>query len=198
MNLYKFLVRFCRVFCIVFYRVKVVGAENIPDEGNIVVAANHKSNLDPVFVATSMLNRQISAIAKKELFTVPILGSLLKKINMIPIDRENPAVSTIKQILKTVKEGYVLGIFPEGHRYKGDQFGDAEAGLGLFAVKTKSQVIPTSIVSNYRIFGKTTVYFGEPIDLSENFGKKMTNDEYKKISQDILEVIKTNYYELKK
>jgi 1-acyl-sn-glycerol-3-phosphate acyltransferase len=182
----------------VFFRYEIIGAENIPKEGNLVIASNHKSNFDPVFLAASILNREIAAVAKKELFDIKILGFILKKLNVIPINRDKPDVSTVKSILKAVKNGYVLGIFPEGKRIKGDEFGDAKAGLALFAIKSKADVVPISIVSNYKIFRKAVVYMGEPISLEQYYGKKLSNEEYEKISQDILDVIKDNYFKYSK
>jgi len=198
LNFYKFVIYLFRGFCKVFYRYEIIGAENIPNEGNLVIASNHKSNLDPVFLAASILNREIAAVAKKELFDIKILGFILKKLNVIPINRDKPDVSTVKKILKAVKNGYVLGIFPEGRRVKGEEFGDAKAGLALFAVKSKADVVPVTIISSYKIFKKTVVYMGEPISLEQYYGKKLNNDEYEKISQDILDVIKDNYYKYSK
>ncbi|WP_027702007.1 lysophospholipid acyltransferase family protein [Metaclostridioides mangenotii] len=198
MNFYKFAIYLFRGFCKVFFRYEIIGAENIPKEGNLVIASNHKSNFDPVFLAASILNREIAAVAKKELFDIKILGFILKKLNVIPINRDKPDVSTVKNILKAVKNGYVLGIFPEGKRIKGDEFGDAKAGLALFAIKSKADVVPVSIISNYKIFRKAVVYMGEPISLEQYYGKKLSNEEYEKISQDILDVIKDNYFKYSK
>lgn len=193
MSFYKFVIYLFRGFNKVFYRYKVIGEENIPNEGNIVIAANHKSNLDPIFLSASILNREIAAVAKKELFDIKILGSILRKLHVIPINRDKPDVSTVKNILKAVKGGYVLGIFPEGRRVQGDEFGEAKAGLGLFAVKSKSSIVPISIISSYKLFKKTVVYIDKPISIEEYFGKKLTNEEYEAISQDVLNVIIENY-----
>ena len=70
MSFYKFVTKAFKCFVNIFYKYKVIGAENIPDEGNVIIAANHKSNLDPIFLAAAIENRQVAAIAKKELFEV--------------------------------------------------------------------------------------------------------------------------------
>lgn len=194
MTFYKFVVKIFSLYSKIFYKYKVVGAENIPDEGNIILAANHKSNLDPIFIAVAIKNRRVAAIAKKELFNNKILGWILNKLYVIPIDRDNPGISTIKNILKKIKEGFVIGIFPEGTRVKGPEFGEAKAGLSLFAIKGKSSVVPISIISNYKLFSEVTIYIDKPISFEEYYKKKLSTEDYERLSQDVLEVIKDNYF----
>lgn len=194
MNFYKFVTSVLRCFSNVFYKYKVIGEENIPDEGNIIIAANHKSNLDPIFLASAIRNREVAAIAKKELFKMKPLGFILNKLNVIPINREKPDVSTIKNILRSIKDGYVLGIFPEGTRIKEPGFGQAKAGLSVFAIKGKAQVVPISIISNYKLFNRVTIYIDKPISFEEYYKQKLTTEENERLAQNVLEVIKENYY----
>ena len=194
MNIYKFITGLFTIFSKVFYKYEVVGAENVPDEGNIIIAANHKSNLDPIFVASAIKNRTVATIGKKELFKNKILATILNKMNVIPIDRDNPGISTIKTILKKLKEGYAIGIFPEGTRVKGNGFGEAKAGLALFAVKGKANVVPVSIISNYKLFNKVTIYIDKPISFEEYYKQKLSTEDYERLSGDVLEVIKDNYF----
>ncbi len=194
MSFYKFVLNILTVYSKVFYKYEVIGKENIPDDGNIILAANHKSNLDPIFVAAAIKNRKIATIGKKELFNNKILATILNKLYVIPIDRDNPGLSTIKTILKKIKEGYAIGIFPEGTRVKGNEFGEAKAGLALFAVKGKANVIPISIITNYKIFNKVTIYIDKPISFENYYKEKLSTEEYERLSQDVLEVIKDNYF----
>ncbi|WP_443081637.1 lysophospholipid acyltransferase family protein [Terrisporobacter sp.] len=194
LSFYKFILNILTLYSKVFYKYEVVGEENIPTEGNIILAANHKSNLDPIFVASAIKNRKVATIAKKELFDNKILASILNKMYVIPIDRDNPGISTIKVILKKIKEGFAIGIFPEGTRIKGNEFGEAKAGLALFAIKGKACVVPISIISNYKLFNKVTIYIDKPISFEEYYKKKLSTEDYEKLSQDVLEVIKDNYF----
>lgn len=194
MNFYKFVLKVFKLFCKIFYKYRVVGAENIPNEGNLVIAANHKSNLDPIFIAAAIENREVAAVAKKELFKFKPLAYILEKLNVIPINRENPDISTVKNILKAIKSGYVLGIFPEGTRIKEPGFSEAKAGLSMFAIKGKAHVVPISIISNYKLFNRVTVYIDKPISFEEYYREKLTTKDYERLSQNILEVIKENYY----
>ena len=194
MSFYNFVLNVFTLYSKVFYKYEVIGAENIPNEGNIILAANHKSNLDPIFVASAIKNRKIATIGKKELFNNKILAKILDKLCVIPIDRDNPGISTIKTILKKLKEGYAIGIFPEGTRVKGNGFGEAKAGLALFAVKGKANVVPISIISNYKLFNKVTVYIDKPISFEKYYKQKLSTEDYERLSSDVLEVIKDNYF----
>lgn len=194
MSFYKFAINVFRGFSEIFYKYEVIGEENIPNEGNVIIASNHKSNLDPVFLAAAIRNREVAAIAKKELFNIKPLGFILNKLNVISINRDKPDVSTIKNILRAIKDGYVLGIFPEGTRVKGPGFGEAKAGLSVFAIKGKALVVPISIISNYKLFNRVTIYIDKPISFEEYYKQKLTTEENERLAQNVLEVIKENYY----
>lgn len=195
---YKFATKILEMVVKILFRVEVVGADNIPQEGACILAFNHKSNWDPIVVAGLLRKRRINGVAKKELFKNPILRFILNKLFVIPVNRENPDVSTIKKIMRVLKEGEVLGIFPEGTRHKDrDSFADAKAGLGMFAVKGKSIVIPISIVSSYKLFSKLVIFVDNPIDLSDNYGKKLKTDDYENISECVMKKIKENYFKVR-
>lgn len=194
MNFYKFVLKAFECFSRVFYKFKVIGIENIPLEGNVIIAANHKSNLDPIFIAAAVQVRPVAAVGKKELFKFKPLAYILNKLNVIPINRQKPDISTIKNILKAIKEGYMLGIFPEGTRVSEPGFGDAKAGVSMFAIKGKAVVVPISIISNYKLFNSVTIYIDKPISFEEYYKQKLTSEDHIRLSQNILEVIKENYY----
>ena len=194
MSFYSVVLKIFTLYSKLFYKYEVIGEENIPNDGNIILAANHKSNLDPIFVSSAIKNRKVATIGKKELFDNKILAAILNKLYVIPIDRDNPGISTIKNILKKLKEGYAIGIFPEGTRVKGNEFGEAKAGLALFAVKGKANVIPISIISNYKLFNKVTIYIDKPISFEDYYKQKLSTEEYERLSGDVLEVIKDNYF----
>lgn len=194
MSFYKFVMGAFRIFSKVFYKYEVIGEENIPSEGNLIIAANHKSNLDPIFIGAAIRKREMAPIGKKELFEIKPIGYILRKLNGIPINREKPDVSTIKNILRAIKEGYAVGIFPEGTRVKEPGFGKAKPGLSVFAVKSKSVVLPVSIISNYKLLNRVTIYIDKPISFEEYYKEKLTTEEHERLSQNVLEVIKENYY----
>ena len=91
MRFYNFVCSILRFLLAIFYRIEVVGKENIPDEGKYIIIANHKHYFDPLFMIGAVKNRRIIPVAKQELFRIPILRSLLKKVEVIPINRANPS-----------------------------------------------------------------------------------------------------------
>ena len=98
------------------FRIKVVNPQNEPPEGGFVVCANHISASDPVVVCYAFKHHQIRYMAKKELFKIPILSSLLRSLGAFPIDRGGSDVGAIKLAVKQVAEGKCVGVFPQGHR----------------------------------------------------------------------------------
>ena len=197
--MYNVITKILNVVVRILFRVEVKGIENVPKEGACILACNHKSNWDPVFIAGLINNRVINGVAKKELFDVPILKSILKKCFLIPVNRDNPDISTTKTILKVLKNGGVIGIFPEGTRHKDlNTFSEAKAGLGMFAVKGKSEVVPISIITNYKLFSKVVIYIDKPMNFEEFYGKRIGTNEYEEISNRVMNVIKDNYFKNQK
>lgn len=139
-------------------------------------------------------NRRIIPVAKQELFRIPILRSLLNKVEVIPINRANPSLSTVKEILRQIKNGRVLGIFPEGTRCLDlNTFLPAKPGVALFSIKSKADIIPMSIITNYRPFSKVKVVIGQPIDMSNYYNTKVDKTEYPKISQEVFDKVIENF-----
>ena len=199
MSFYNFMLKLFNIFSRTFFKFEVIGTENIPSEGNLIIAANHKSNLDPIFVASAVnKKRKMTAIAKEELFKNKILAKILNKVEIIPINRQNPGLGTIKRILKYIKNDYALVMFPEGTRSKTDDFNDAKAGLSLFATKAKAEIVPCTIYSSYKLFKPAKIYFGEPISLEEYYEQKLTSEDHEHISGEVMDIIKQNYYKLEK
>ena len=199
MSFYNFMLKIFSIFSRTFFKFEVIGAENIPSEGNLIIAANHKSNLDPIFVASAVnKKRKMTAIAKEELFKNKILAKILNKVEIIPINRQNPGLGTIKRILKYIKNDYALVMFPEGTRSKTDDFNNAKAGLSLFATKAKAEIVPCTIYSSYKLFKPAKIYFGKPISLEEYYKQKLTSEDYERISGEVMDIIKQNYYKLEK
>ena len=199
MSFYNFMLKLFSIFSKTFFKFEVIGTENIPSEGNLIIAANHKSNLDPIFVASAVnKKRKMTAIAKEELFKNKILAKILNKVEIIPINRQNPGLGTIKRILKYIKNDYALVMFPEGTRSKTDDFNNAKAGLSLFATKAKADIVPCTIYSSYKLFKPAKIYYGKPISLEEYYKQKLTSEDHERISGEVMDIIKQNYYKLEK
>ncbi|RXG62533.1 1-acyl-sn-glycerol-3-phosphate acyltransferase [Candidatus Atribacteria bacterium 1244-E10-H5-B2] len=129
-----------------FFKLKVTGQQNIPQDSPFIIVANHSSLLDPVILGVS-IRPKIIFIAASYLFEIRWLGYLLRKANSIPINRENYTnnVKSLKQALKILQKGGVLGIFPEGgvDRQKDDL--PIKAGAAFLATRVGVPIVPIKI-----------------------------------------------------
>ena len=199
MRFYNFICSILRFILNIFYKIEIIGQENIPNEGKYILIANHKHYFDPLFMIGSIKNRRIIPVAKQELFNIPVLKSILNKLEVIPINRSNPSISTVKSILSQLKNGRILGIFPEGTRCKDlNGFLPAKPGVALFSIKSKSDIIPMSIITNYRLFSKVRIIIGHPIDMSPYYNTRVDKTEYQNISQYVFDEVIKNFDEHKK
>ncbi|WHY17863.1 lysophospholipid acyltransferase family protein [Paenibacillus sp. G2S3] len=162
---------FCRgllrlIYAIIF-PLKIVGEENVPKEGGVLLCANHISLLDPMTIGIK-LDRQVKYMAKAELFKVPVLGWLINKLGAFPVKRGGVSKESIKTALNTLRGGNVMGIFPEGTR--NSDAGVAKKGAASFALRSGAAVVPAAIVGEYKPFRRMVVVYGAPIDLSQFAG----------------------------
>ncbi|WP_409346586.1 lysophospholipid acyltransferase family protein [Paenibacillus sp. MBLB4367] len=162
--LYRICRRLLRILFAVFYRLKAVGTHHVPKQGAVILCANHISTFDPPIVGTP-LNREVHYMAKAELFDMPILGWLIPRVGAFPVKRGGVGKETIKLTLQILRDGRVMGIFPEGTRK--NPSGEGKKGAAMFAIRTGATVIPVSIVGEYKLFRRMTVIYGPPVDLSE-------------------------------
>ncbi|HZH93218.1 MAG TPA: lysophospholipid acyltransferase family protein [Tissierellaceae bacterium] len=172
------------VFNIVF-RIKVEGKQNIPGDGRIVLCSNHKSNWDPLILA-AMFPRKISWMGKKELFENKFLKVVLNWLGVFPVDRQVADLSAVKTALRILKSEKVLGIFPEGTRVTEYNPENAKAGVALLAMKSQAPVLPVYIEGSYKLFSRLEIVIGEPMEYHKKYTGRLGNEEYSKISQEIL------------
>ncbi len=158
------------------YRVKTSGKENIPKEGGVLLCSNHINNLDPIIVGM-MAPRPVSFMAKEELFSVPVLGKMVPHLNAFPVKRGMSDREALRKGLSILKEGKVLGLFPEGTRSKTGELGSGMAGAGFFALRTDAQIVPCAVIGPYKPFKPLKLIYGEPIDFTGLREKKVSADE---------------------
>ena len=175
------------IFRIIF-RLEIRGRENIAEIGRLVLCSNHISLLDPIILAIAV-PRPISFMAKKELFYNKILSKLIHSLGAFPVDREGSDLSAIKTSFRILKEEKILGIFPEGTRVHEMNLDNAKPGIGLISIKSKSPVIPIFIESKYRLFSRVKIKIGEPIYFDDYYDRRLTTEDYRDISKDILKSI---------
>ena len=149
---------------------RVTGLENIPEQGAFILCSNHLTMWDPM-ILISILPRQVVFLAKKELFKVPVVGWVVKKIGAQPVDRGNADMAAIRKCFSVLKEGGVLGIFPQGHRYPQDDQRQPENGASLIALRARAPMIPVHISAPVRLFHRVEVRIGQAVDLADLNGK---------------------------
>lgn len=148
----------------VLFRLEATGLENVPSSGGVLLCSNHISLLDPPTIGI-LLKRKVHFMAKKELFDVIGFGWLITQLGAFPVKRGGVSKESIKNSLLLLREGHVMGIFPEGTRHKGDDGGEGKKGAATFALRSNAAVIPVAIIGNYKLFRKTRVVYGAPVDL---------------------------------
>ncbi len=155
----------------ILFSIKIEGPENMPASGAVVLCSNHVSWWDPVLIANAV-RRPICFMAKSELFRIPLLGWLMRRVNAFPVDRGKPDLSAIRDSMAVLHRGEVLGIFPEGTRQKGrGVLGVMHPGAALIALRTDSPVMPAAIRGRFAFRGTVTVSFGQPITLKGTTGR---------------------------
>jgi 1-acyl-sn-glycerol-3-phosphate acyltransferase len=157
--LFRFLLR---VLYRLLFRLEARGLHHIPAEGPVVLASNHISNLDPPTIGV-LVPRKVNFMAKEELFKVPVFGPLIRAFGAFPVKRGGVSKDAIKSAITMLKEGNVLGIFPEGSRKTP---GAAKKGTAMIAVRSGATIVPVAIVGGYKLFRKTLVCYGEPLDIT--------------------------------
>lgn len=181
-----------KIFFTTHHRIKVIGRENIPSEGGVLLCSNHHSNLDPPLIGVTSA-RELSFMAKSELFKIPVFGPLLKTLNAFPIKRGASDRQAIKLASQLLKDGHTLLLFPEGSRNKSKELGTGLSGAGFFALRTDAVVIPCAIMTSYKMFTPITVIYGKPIDMSSLKEKKTKPMEATQVIMSHIQELITNY-----
>lgn len=137
-------------FFSVYFRMLRIGREHIPADGPLIIAANHRSFMDP-FVIGMLLRRPTYFVAKTELFGNPVVAWLLSSLGAFPVDRgqgDRDAMDTARRILE---RGDVVVIFPEGTRVRPGALGSPKRGVGRLALQTGAPVVPVAVLGTEAI-----------------------------------------------
>lgn len=164
------------------FNVRVIGKENVPTEGGVLLCPNHLAAVDVISIG-AVCPRQITCIAKKELFSIPVLGGLIKALGAVKIDRGGADVGAIKAAVASIEKGKTVVIFPQGHRCPGVNLASTQIrhGAGLIAYYAKCDVVPVCINikgGKYSLFRRTEIIYGKPIKYSELGFTGGGRDEY--------------------
>ena len=136
------------------FRGEVTGLENLPREGAFLIAANHASFLDPPMIGCQ-IQRQLAYFARKTLWKPGLATWWLDAVGTIPVDRDGGQdVSAIKRVLRALKEGKGLIVFPEGTRSPDGTMKAPKAGVGFICCRAQVPVVPARIFGSFEAYGK--------------------------------------------
>ncbi len=172
------------------FRIKVLGKENFPKEGGVILAINHKSNWDPA-IAAFCTPRKLRFMSKAELFKNKLFGAVITALGAFPIQRGKGDVGAIKGSLKILKNNEVMIIFPEGGRIKNDEVTEAKPGAVMLATRARVPIVPAYISGDYKWFSKITMSFGEPIYYDKYYEEKPVVEELQELSNELLKSMRS-------
>ncbi|MCP4261754.1 MAG: 1-acyl-sn-glycerol-3-phosphate acyltransferase [Planctomycetes bacterium] len=167
----------CRVFCILFFRVRTYGKDNIPRTGAFIIVSNHQSYLDPIFCG-GLIKRHSHFIARDSLFTNWFFGPLISSVNAIPVKLGEPDISAMRKVLEKLKKGDGVTLFPEGTRTYDGKITPFKPGLGLLARRGNATIVPALIDGAFECWPRHRKLFS-PGQIHVTYGKPITVKQVK-------------------
>ena len=149
------------------FPVRYHNAERADMDAPFILIGNHNSTVDPLLIGWRIRRYQIRYLGKKELTKHPLMKSIFKNMTMIPVDRHNMDMQAVRACLKTLRENHVLGIFPEGTRYKKTLMGEMESGVAMIALRGNVPILPAYITGKPKLFRLIDCYYGEPFSVAK-------------------------------
>jgi 1-acyl-sn-glycerol-3-phosphate acyltransferase len=186
-----------RLLAKLFFGFRIIHRERVIQTGPVILATNHQSFFDPP-LAGNAADRAIYFLAKKSLMDAPILGWLLPKLNVIPVNLEGGDRSALKALIRVLSAGECALVFPEGTRTPDGNLQPTEPGLGLVIAKTRAAVVPMRIFGAFdawpiggkiRLGPKITVVVGQPIHFTDSDFEGTGRDLYGRLSQRVMDAI---------
>jgi 1-acyl-sn-glycerol-3-phosphate acyltransferase len=166
------LVRIASATFLLPFRLRASGLENVPAQGGVVLAPMHRSYVDPLAVGVPLKQRRFRAMAKYELFGVPLVGRMIAMGGGFPVRRAVQDMEAYQAALRMLRDGEMLLVFPEGTRNR-DGKARPQLGAARLALEAGVALVPVSIHGSDRIkllpprFPKIRVHYGEPIPLDD-------------------------------
>jgi len=178
--LFSFLRILAYIVLMPVFFIKVIGKENLKVEGGSVIIAHHTSNWDPIILGFVVKHKPVSYMAKEELYKNKVARWFLLSLYTIPVSRGKSDLKAVKTAIEALKQGRMLGIFPEGTRSKDGSVLPFQQGAALLSMRAGVPVIPVYIKGGYKLFHQVKVYVDPPIMLSDIAGEKTSGEAIKK------------------
>jgi 1-acyl-sn-glycerol-3-phosphate acyltransferase len=183
-----------------YFRWRVYNPERVPLTGPVILAPNHASYIDPPLVGAGV-RRQISFLARDNIFHVPILAAILRSWEVVPVDRDGGTGRGLKESLHRLEKGGAIILFPEGTRSRHGELNAARSGIGLAVIKSGAPVVPARVFGTHDAFGphrrvprprRVAVKYGKPLNFetlraeAATCSKQQVKEIYQQVADEIM------------
>lgn len=170
----------CRVFCILFFRFRVYGKENVPKKGAFLLVSNHQSYLDPIFCG-AFLSRHLHYLARKSLFANRLFAALISSVNAMPVKPGRADLSAMKAVIAKLKQGRGVCLFPEATRTSNGKITSLKGGVGLLARRAEAPIIPMLIDGAFDCWPRHKKMFSLFKGIVVCYGKAITAEQARRM-----------------
>ena len=178
--------RWCtRCFCMVFFRLRTFGMDNIPKKGAFILISNHQSFLDPVFCGGPPV-RPMNFLARDTLFKNWFFGPLISSVNAIPLKRDQADLTAMRTVINLLKKGRNLCLFPEGTRTPDGKIYPLKPGFGLLARRGNASIVPVVIDGAFECWPRTQKLFTPGHLITVHYGRAITPEQIKTLDDEQL------------
>lgn len=160
------------VLTILFYgylRMVVEGEQNVPSTGSSLLVSNHLSSLDPFAIGIAC-HRKLHFLGKQEIFRIPVLSYFIRQWGAIPLDRHATDLTAMREAVKVIRRGEILGIFPEGTRSSSGELQRFREGAAKIAVRFGLPIIPVGVIGTHAALPRGA-WFPRPVPVRLRFGE---------------------------
>lgn len=175
---------FHTIFPLRFHNAQIVEEMQPP----YIIMANHRSFADPMALAIKVKKYEIRFIGKRELAHGRLKSWLFSGLHMILVSRHATDMAAMRLCMQTLKEGHILGIFPEGTRHQPEMMQEVESGTAIIALRARVPLLPVYIDGKIRPFHITHIYYGKPMELDDLYAQGVNNDTAHQLCQRIHDV----------
>lgn len=175
---------FHTIFPLRFHNAQIVEEMQPP----YIIMANHRSFADPMALAIKVKRYEIRFIGKRELAHGRLKSWLFSRLHMILVSRHATDMAAMRQCMQTLKDGHILGIFPEGTRHQPEMMQEVESGTAIIALRARVPLLPVYIDGKIRPFHITHIYYGKPMELDDLYAQGVNNDTAHQLCQRIHDV----------
>ncbi len=171
------------------FRAKAVGVSNFPQNENCIILCNHISAWDPLTIAYFYSVSEIHFISKDSLFKNKLVAAVLKGLHAFPVARGETDMGAMRTAMQVLRDGHVLGIFPEGHRMHSDGVEKIETGIAVMALKSDVPLVPVMLEGKYKIGGKLRMAVGKPIPMEDLRSSRADAETLESVKKRIVEAL---------